>query len=106
MAATLDHPISLAFARSMMNTVQLLRRDYADCIEAAHETYDMSTKQGFVFWSAANQIHEGCAITHLHGRGEGLDLAERGLENWIATGAQLHVPTWSAFIADAALHLG
>jgi class 3 adenylate cyclase/tetratricopeptide (TPR) repeat protein len=106
LAAALDHPITLTFARSMFNTVQLLRRDYADCIAFAHETYEMSTKQGFVFWNAQNQIHEGCAVAHLYGREEGLDLAERGLENWIATGAVLHVPTWAAFMSDAALHLG
>jgi hypothetical protein len=28
------------------------------------------------------------------------------LKDWIANGAQLHIPTWSALIAEAALFLG
>jgi predicted ATPase len=32
--------------------------------------------------------------------------AERGIANWVDTGAYIHVPTWSAFLADAALASG
>jgi predicted ATPase len=61
--------------------------------------------RGFVFWAAQSEVLQGIAIANFESPEDGLDLAERGLENWIATGAQLHVPTWSAYIADAALLL-
>ncbi len=36
----------------------------------------------------------------------GLALGSEGIRDWSATGAILHIPTWSAFLADAALSAG
>ena len=62
----------------------------------AKGTSQLSAAHGFVFWSAHSEIHEGVAIANLQRSERGLELAERGLKNWIANGAQLHIPTWSA----------
>ncbi|HEY7244884.1 MAG TPA: AAA family ATPase [Xanthobacteraceae bacterium] len=105
-ADKLGHPITSAFARAIHAHVLLMRRDYAECLAVAHDTNEFSTAHGFVFWSAHTEILEGVATANLV-RGEGgLKLAERGLKNWVANGAQLHVPTWSAVIAEVAILLG
>ena len=67
-AEKLDHPFALAFARSVLNIVLELRRDHADCIRFARETYALCQEQGFVFWSANNEVFEGVAIARLEGR--------------------------------------
>jgi class 3 adenylate cyclase/tetratricopeptide (TPR) repeat protein len=105
-ANQLGHPISQAFACAIHAHVLLMRRDYAACIDMAKGTAQLSAAHGFVFWSAHTEIHEGVAIANLEGSESGLALAERGLKNWTDNGAELHVPTWSASIAEAALHLG
>ena len=102
----LGHPITQAFARAIHAHVLLTRRDYAACIEMAKGSAQLSAVHGFVFWSAHAEIHEGVAIANLQRSEQGLALAERGLRNWTGHGAQLHVPTWSASIAEAALFLG
>jgi tetratricopeptide (TPR) repeat protein len=105
-ADKVGHPISQAFARAIHAHVLLMRRDYAACIDMAKGTGQLSAAHGFVFWSAHTEIHQGVAIANLEGRESGLSLAERGLKNWTDNGAELHVPTWSASIAEAALSLG
>jgi tetratricopeptide (TPR) repeat protein len=105
-AERLAHPITHAFARAIHAHVLLMRRDYADCAEISAETARLSAAHGFVFWSAHTEMHEGLAIANLQRSEGGLELAERGLKNWIANGTQLHIPTWSAAIAEAALIFG
>ena len=105
-AEKLGHPITRAFARAIHAHVLLMRRDYAGCILMAKEIAQLSAAHGFVFWFAHTEIHEGVAIANSQRSEKGLALAERGLKNWIANGAQLHVPTWSASIAEGALSLG
>ena len=105
-ANKLGHPISQAFACAIHAHVLLMRRDYAACIDMAKNTAQLSATHGFVFWSAHTEIHQGVAMANLEGSDSGLALAERGLMNWTNNGAELHVPTWSASIAEAALSLG
>jgi predicted ATPase len=105
-ADKVGHPISQAFACAIHAHVLLMRRDYAECIDVAKGTAQLSATHGFVFWSAHTEIHQGVAIANLEGSESGLALAERGLKNWTDNGAELHVPTWSASIAEAALSLG
>jgi ATP/maltotriose-dependent transcriptional regulator MalT len=105
-AERLGHPITQAFARAIHAHVLVMRRDYADCLEMSEETSKLCATHGFVFWSAHSAILEGVAMAHLRPSEGGLQRAEDGLKDWIANGAQLHIPTWSALIAEAALSLG
>lgn len=105
-AQQLKHPLTLAFARAIFAIVLHVRGDHADCRDLAAENYALSQDQGFAFWSAQSEIFQGLSICHIEESPAGLDLAERGLRNWSSTGAELHVPTWSCFIAAAALRLG
>jgi class 3 adenylate cyclase/tetratricopeptide (TPR) repeat protein len=101
-----NHPLSQAFASSILCIVLQLRRDLEACEALAKEQIAHCEQQGFNFWLAAYQVHHGVALAHLFGRGDGAIEAERGITNWINTGAIIHVPTWSAFLADAALASG
>ncbi len=101
-----NHPLSQAFAASILCIVFQLRRDFEACEAMAREQIDYCKEQGFTFWLAAFQIHHGVALAHLSGGGDGAIAADNGITNWINTGAAIHVPTWSAFLADAALASG
>lgn len=106
LARQIKHPLSVAFASSILGIVLHLRRDFTACETLAREQFDYCREQGFAFWSAAFQVHRGAALAHLHPEGDGAIDAEIGIVNWVNTGAYIHVPTWSAFLADAALASG
>jgi class 3 adenylate cyclase/tetratricopeptide (TPR) repeat protein len=106
LAVRINHPISIAFASHILAHVHMVRRDYQACEHLAGEQIEICNEQGFVFWVAAQQILHGAALTHLGGGADGTAEAEKGILSWIKTGALLHVPTWSSFLADAALVSG
>jgi predicted ATPase len=106
LAREINHPLSVAFASSILGIVLHLRRDFEACKALAEEQLSFCQEQGFKFWSAAFEVHHGAALAHLHADGDPVVEAERGIANWVDTGAYIHVPTWSAFLADAALASG
>ncbi len=106
LASTINFPLALTFASDILEIALLLRRDYLDCASLAKEQLDYCAEHGFVFWSAAHELLHGAALGALNGDMEGVVEAETGILNWRKTGAGLHVPTYSAFLADAALAAG
>ncbi len=99
-------PIAGSFARSIKSDILDLARD----AEAAHANASaglaVSEEQNFPFWAAQHTVILGWAGVHL-GEGEAaLDRACQGIALWKANNAGLHVPTWCAFTAEAALALG
>jgi class 3 adenylate cyclase/tetratricopeptide (TPR) repeat protein len=105
-ARQINHPLSFAFASSILGIVLHLRRDFEACQALAGEQIEYCREQGFAFWSAAFQVHHGVALAHLAADGDPTSEAEMGVVNWVNTGAYIHVPTWSSFLADAALVSG
>jgi class 3 adenylate cyclase/tetratricopeptide (TPR) repeat protein len=105
-ARKIDHPLSLAFALQVRSIVHLLCREYELCRESAIENQAIAKEHDFVFYTAGSKVILGCALAHLERSGNGLDMASQGLHDWQLTGAALHVPSWAAFIADAALCIG
>ena len=105
-ARALDHPITLAFAMHIMAIIYLTRREYELCRDIEAEVSELSKEHDFVFWSAGSKTLLGCALSYLGEPDAGLELGSQGIRDWSATGAILHVPTWSAFLADAALSAG
>jgi class 3 adenylate cyclase/tetratricopeptide (TPR) repeat protein len=106
LARQINHPLSVAFASSLLGLVLHLRRDFEACEALAREQIDYCREQGFAFWSAAFEVHHGVALAHLRSNGDPVIEAEMGIVNWVKTGAYIHVPTWSSFLADAALVSG
>jgi predicted ATPase len=103
-ARELDHPITLAFSLHILGIIYQTRRDYRLCHDLQAEVSELSKEHGFVFWSAGSKSMLGCALSYLEEPGAGLELATQSIRDWGVTGAILHVPTWSAFLADAALN--
>jgi class 3 adenylate cyclase/tetratricopeptide (TPR) repeat protein len=101
-----DQPISVAQATAIRAIIALLRRDYAVSLEAAEEEASVSHEHGFVRWHAHSMLMTGIGRVFNHGDISSLDVAKRGIDDWKATGASLYVPTFSASLADCALHCG
>ncbi len=105
-ARGLRHPITLAFAIAILGFIRLLGRDYDGCVANELEVDRLARENGFVFWQAHTQVFLGCALVHKGDLGQSMEMVRLGIENWRKTGALLHVPTWSSFLADAALEVG
>jgi len=105
-ALQLGVPIARAFGYGLHIFVLLLQRDYETCLTIAQDNNEFSKARGFTFWIAHSKIIAGVCLANLGRADEGLPLAQQGLREWIASGAELHVPTWSGFISEAALASG
>jgi len=103
LAKRIKHPLSEAFASCLVAVIFLLRRDYQACEELSRKQVEFSSEHGFVFWYAAHQITHGASAANLFHRDTDAAEAKAGIENWRKTDALLHIPTWSSFLADAAL---
>ena len=106
LAKKTNHPLSVAFASWILGNVLQLRRDFRSCEALANEMIDYCTEQKFAFWLAAFQVHHGAAEAIFRGDSNGAFEAKTGIVNWLKTGAIIHVPTWSSFLAEAALAAG
>jgi ATP/maltotriose-dependent transcriptional regulator MalT len=102
-ARRIKHPLSEAFTSCVVATIYLLRRDYQACEELSKRQGDLSTEHEFVFWYAAHQVTHGASAANLFHRDTDAAETKAGIENWRKTDALLHIPTWSSFLADAAL---
>ncbi|GLQ04791.1 ATP-binding protein [Sneathiella chinensis] len=106
MAAELEEPIVLTFATALMGFVNLLQREYAGCLQTESRVQYLCREHGFVFWSAHHEVLDGCARANQGDRDKGIADAVAGIDNWRRTGAMIHVPTWSSFLADSAVRAG
>ncbi len=105
-ANSINHPLSVTFASGILSAVLSLRREYSAGQALASGQIDYCKEHGLIFWLAQRHIQHGVALAHGSGSVNGVIEAENGLLDWMKTGAMIHVPTWSASIADAALVVG
>jgi len=106
LARTLNFPLMVAFASTAVGMVLMLRRDYRPCVALVRQQIEFCSEQGFIFWSAAHEILHGASRAYLDGDPEGITQLEEGIRSWKKTGAALHIPTWSSYLAEAALCVG
>ncbi|HUH86274.1 MAG TPA: adenylate/guanylate cyclase domain-containing protein [Stellaceae bacterium] len=106
LAKRIKHPLSEAFASCLVAVISFLRRDYEACEELSRKQVEFSIEHGFVFWHAAHQITRGASAANLFHRHADAAEVKAGIDNWRKTDALLHIPTWSSFLADAALACG
>jgi len=106
LAKKIKHPLSQAFASLLVAVILLFRRDYSACEELSKKQVAFSVEHGFVFWYAAHQVTHGTSAANLSLSAADAAEAKAGIENWRKTDALLHIPTWSSFLADAALACG
>ncbi|HZV06605.1 MAG TPA: adenylate/guanylate cyclase domain-containing protein [Gemmataceae bacterium] len=106
LAKTLNFPLMVAFASTAVGMVFMLRREYQPCSALVRQQIEFCSEQGFVFWSAAHEILHGASRACLNRDPEGLVELKEGIQSWKKTGAALHIPTWSSYLAEAALCVG
>ncbi|WP_425108339.1 AAA family ATPase [Bradyrhizobium sp.] len=106
LAKTLNFPLMVAFASTAVGMVLMLRREYQACAALVRQQIEFCSEQGFIFWSAAHEILHGASKACLDKDPQGVTQLERGIQNWKKTGAALHIPTWSSYLAEAALCVG
>jgi class 3 adenylate cyclase/tetratricopeptide (TPR) repeat protein len=106
LAKTLNFPLMVAFASTAVGMVLMLRREYRPCAALVREQIEFCSEQGFIFWSAAHEILHGASQACLDRDPRGVAQLEQGIRNWKKTGAALHIPTWSSYLAEAALCVG
>jgi Flp pilus assembly protein TadD len=59
-----------------------------------------------IFWLAVGNVMGGWASARLAGGAAGIERMRRGLHAWQTSGAELHMPTWHAAVADGLLATG
>jgi class 3 adenylate cyclase/tetratricopeptide (TPR) repeat protein len=106
LAKTLNFPLMVAFASTAVGMVLMLRREYQPCAALVRQQIEFCSEQGFIFWSAAHEILHGASQACLDRDPRGLTQLEQGIRSWKKTGAALHIPTWSSYLAEAALCVG
>ena len=106
LAKTFNFPLMVAFASTAVGMVLMLRREYQPCAALVRQQIEFCSEQGFIFWSAAHEILHGASRACLDKDPQGVTQLEQGIQSWKKTGAALHIPTWSSYLAEAALCVG
>jgi tetratricopeptide (TPR) repeat protein len=106
LARTLNFPLMVAFASTAVGMVLMARREYEPCAALVREQIEFCSEQGFIFWSAAHEILHGASQAFLERDPRGITQLQQGIQSWKNTGAALHIPTWSSYLAGVALCVG
>ncbi len=99
-------PLSFAFAHHIAANTQFLLDVPAECARFSAESWRVAEEHRLVFWLAVGDVMAGWASARLAGGTAGIERMRRGLHAWQTSGAELHMPTWNAAIADGLLATG
>jgi class 3 adenylate cyclase/tetratricopeptide (TPR) repeat protein len=102
----LQNPLSFAFAHHIAANTQYLLDAPAECARLSAESSRVAEEHRLIFWMAVGDVMGGWASTRLAGNALGIARMRRGLHAWQTSGAELHIPTWHAAVADALLSTG
>jgi class 3 adenylate cyclase/tetratricopeptide (TPR) repeat protein len=102
----LQNPLSYAFAHHIAANAQYLLDAPAECARHSAESSRVAEEHRLIFWLAVGDVMGGWAATRVAGTAAGIERMRRGLHAWQTTGAELHIPTWHAAVADALLATG
>ena len=97
----LFHPYSQTLALNLAALLHKFRREEQATQEQAEAVMTLSTEQGFPLWSAQGAIQRGWALTEQGQGEEGIAQMQEGLDAWKATGAEVELPLFLAFLAEA-----
>ena len=93
------HPHSLAWA--LVVAAHTYHEQHAPALVVRHaaEAMELSREHRLAQWLAGAEGFKGWAMCRL-GDLAGLDLGEKGLRDWLATGAVLHTTVWRVALAE------
>ncbi len=101
LARQLKHPPSLAGGLAWTALFHLTRRDVPRAREHAEATISLATELGSPFRLAEGKIVRGWAMSADGELSAGLAELREGIDAWRATGAELAMTWWLAFLAEA-----
>ncbi len=102
----LRNPLSFAFAHHIAANAQYLMDEPAECARLSAESSRAAEEHRLIFWLAVGDVMGGWSATRVAGTAAGIERMRRGLHAWQTTGAELHIPTWHAALADGLLTTG
>ncbi len=106
LARSINHPFSLEYALHHTGWLHQHCRLGVQTQVFGEEQMRIATEQGFLFWHASGTLYAAGGLL-LQGRMEqGLQLLQKGLEAYRATGAQLGLPYYLSMLADARTQMG
>ncbi|MBN9519423.1 protein kinase [bacterium] len=100
-AAGENDAFSLAHALNHLSWLYHFARLGDLALAAADRVIAVCREQGFAFWEATGVLSRGCALAQLGRTDEGIEHLLRGLAAFRATGAELHLSSRYAALADA-----
>jgi class 3 adenylate cyclase/tetratricopeptide (TPR) repeat protein len=105
-ARRIHNPLTLAFAHHIAANVQHMLGATSECARLSAESARIAEEHRLVFWQAVGDVMGGWACARQAGDAAGIERMRRGLHAWQASGAELHIPTWHAALADGLLAAG
>lgn len=102
-AQALNHPVTIGFAGSVLGNMLVMVRLPAEARQVAKTAAAVCREHKVPFWLASAEVNAGLAIAHGGSPAEGIERARKGLLAWESTGAVLHVPTYSMYVAETCL---
>jgi predicted ATPase len=101
LARSLGHPFSLAHAIDFGAFLHQYCRLGEGLMEAAEEELAIGAEQGFPLWHALGTLHIGGAMLLQGRRAEAINLLQKGLSAFKATGAEIRIPGYLGMIGHA-----
>jgi class 3 adenylate cyclase/predicted ATPase len=106
LARDLKQPFSLAFALYIGSYLHKYRREPEAMLAYAEEGVVLCKEQNFALWLGGATAQRGWALVELGHIEEGTSEIRRGMNAWLATGAEVAKPYFLALLADAELRMG
>jgi class 3 adenylate cyclase/predicted ATPase len=95
-----NHPFSLAQALLYRGFLHQHRREAKAAESLAKQTETLATEHGFPFWLAESEIVQGWALAQNGETARGVQRLRNGLNDFLATGAEMDRPRWLATLAE------
>lgn len=100
-AASLNHPYSVAWAHTWGATCLLYQGDVEALLERVAQGLSIAERHGFAYISGIGTMIQGWCWTRQDRLAEGIAQMQRGLAAFRATGAGIVVPFFQALLAEA-----
>ena len=105
-ARRLKNPLTFAFAHHIAANTQFLVGNPLECARLSAHSFRVAQEHRLVFWIAAGDMMGGWAEALTNADASGVQRMRHGLHAWQSSGAELHIPTWNAALADGLLATG
>ena len=106
LARNLEQPFTLAFALYIGCYLHKYRREPEAMLACAEEGVALCREQNFALWLGGARVQRGWALVELGHLEAGVDEIRRGMNDWLATGAEVGKPYFLALLAEAELRMG